>query len=51
MPGRPSAIRGLTVMNFNRRVSQMQALLAACREPVENFNRLSYVLYAFERIY
>ena len=32
----------------NRRVSQMRAPIAACREPVGSYNRLLDMLYVFE---
>ena len=38
----------VSVSESNERVSQMQALLVACREPTEDQNRLLKVLYVFE---
>ena len=32
---------------LNRRLSQMRATLAACREPAGSYNRLSEVLYVY----
>ena len=32
---------------WNKPVSQMRVLLAACRDPAGSYNRLSYVLYVF----